>query len=117
MMAYNVTKRVCLAERVRVADSFVKRLVGLLGRRALADAPGVSEGLWINSCDSIHTIGMRFTIDVVFLDRAGRVVKALKALKPYRLVLPVSSAISCLELPESKIDRTGTETGDMIEFL
>jgi len=110
--AFNTVKGTWLASDLEVADSFWRRLVGLLGRRSLAP----SGGLWISPCHSIHTLGMLFSIDVLFLDSTGRIVKALKAVKPFRLVLPVKSATSVLELPAQTIDRTGTETGDVIQL-
>jgi hypothetical protein len=116
MMAYNVTKGTCLAASVRVADSFLKRLVGLLGKRSLAH-DGQSLGLWITPCNSIHTLGMLFSIDVLFLNRSGQVVKAVPGVKPFRLVLPVQSAVSVLELPEQTIGRTNTEPDDVIQMM
>jgi len=133
MIAYNATKGTCLAASVRVADSFLKRLVGLLGSRslncgmriaecglndeksAIGHRPSAIDGLWIKSCNSIHTLGMLFSIDVLFLNRSGQVVKALPGVRPFRLVLPVKSAVSVLELPEQTIGRTNTEPGDVIQ--
>lgn len=61
--------------RVRMADNFVTRALGLLVGRALES----SEGLLIAPCSSIHTLGMRYAIDVVFLDRDARVVRICDA--------------------------------------
>lgn len=66
--------------RMRFARRFDQRLVGLLGRRALS----ADEALWIEPCGSVHTFGMRFAIDVVFLDRVGRIVRVVNALPPGR---------------------------------
>ena len=59
-----------VAERVKRADTFATRLVGLLGRAGLQE----DEGLWISPCRGIHTMGMRFAIDALFLDETHRVV-------------------------------------------
>lgn len=57
--------------RVRVADRFWTRALGLLVGKPLE----LTEGLLIAPCSSIHTIGMRYAIDVVFVDDSGRVVR------------------------------------------
>ena len=57
--------------KVRVADNFVSRALGLLVDRPLT----AEEGLLIAPCSSIHTIGMRYAIDVVFVDRKARVLQ------------------------------------------
>ncbi|ANA34926.1 hypothetical protein VZ52_09430 [Ralstonia mannitolilytica] len=64
--------------RVALAQTFMQRLRGLLGHRSLE--PG--QALWLARCGSIHTVGMRYPIDVVFLDRAGRVTKVCEAVPP-----------------------------------
>lgn len=112
MKAYNRTRQTWLVTNLRVADTFFRRAIGLMGRTALD--PG--EGLWIIPCQSIHTFGMRFPIDVLFLDRHGRVVKLISELKPRRLVLPVMAATSVLELPAGTIARTATEVGDVVSM-
>ncbi len=113
MKVWNATRAVWLALHVEVADRFVRRLVGLLGRASLPPR----HGLLITRCDSIHTVGMRFPIDVVFVDRDARVVKVVEGLKPFRLVLPVWRAVATLELPEGTIRETGTRVGDALHFL
>jgi uncharacterized protein len=67
--------------RCRVADGFFSRLRGLLGRRGLE--PG--EGLLLSPSSSVHTLFMRFPIDVVFLDRGLRVVGVSGDVRPWRL--------------------------------
>jgi hypothetical protein len=110
--AFNITRESWLATAVVLANTFFTRLLGLLGKTSLAN----SEGLWIKPCDSIHTLGMRVPLDVIFLDRHGRVVKAIEHLQPSRLVFPVDAATSVLELAVGTIARTGTTVGDMISI-
>jgi uncharacterized protein len=69
--------------RCAVADSFVARLRGLLGRRGLDP----DEGLLIRPAGSVHMFFMRFAIDVVFLDAGGRVVRVVSGLRPGRIVV------------------------------
>ncbi len=65
---------------MRFARRFDQRLIGLLGREGLSG----DEALWIEPCGSVHTFGMRFAIDVVFLDRDDRIVRVVACLPPQR---------------------------------
>ena len=107
----NQTRGAVLAERAEVADDSRKRRTGLLKHDSLA--PG--EGLWIAPCEAVHSFGMKFTIDVLFLDRKKRVRKARPALEPRRISACLT-AHSVLELPEGTIVATGTQSGDQLEF-
>ena len=113
MQAINVTRSQVLANRLAVADTFFSSLIGLLGRPLLS--PG--EGLWIFPCQSIHTMGMRFSIDVLFLDNDRSVIHMVSRMKPFRVSKHVSKAESVLELPAATIELTGTRLGDQLEFL
>jgi len=113
MRLYNATRGRWLAVELRVASGFFSRLIGLLGRRSLPD----EQGLLIAPCDSIHTIGMRFPIDVVFLDRRGQVLRVVEALKPWRVILPVKRAAQVIELPAYTVRKSGTEVGDQLELI
>jgi uncharacterized protein len=109
---YNKTKEAFLAFKVKVADSFLGRLVGLLGRRFLKPESGV----WILPCNSIHTIGMLFTIDVVFVDRKLKVVGLRELVRPFSVTRPNFHAESVIELPAHAIFKSGTEIGDQLEI-
>jgi uncharacterized protein len=113
LKAVNRTKGEILGSRVRTATSFSRRLKGLLGTRELRR----DEGLWIVPCTSIHSFGMRYAIDVLFLDAAGEVVGLFPAVSPNRLIRPVPRAVGALELPEGTLEATGTERGDRVEFV
>jgi uncharacterized protein len=82
-----------------------RRLTGLLGRRSLP--PGVA--LEIPRCRSVHTFGMRFALDLVWLDGAGRVVRIDRGVRPWR-VRTCRAARSVLELPSAEGD--GRDPGD-----
>lgn len=69
------------ALQVRIAKSFLSRALGLLVGAPLQ--PG--EGLLISPCSSIHTLGMRYPIDVVFLDRDGCVMRVYRSVQAGRL--------------------------------
>lgn len=107
----NLTQQSELAHCVDIADHGAKRRKGLLGREMLS--PG--EGLWIVPCEAVHTFGMQFPIDLVYLDRNKRVKKTRHGVPPRRLSACLS-AHSVLELAAGSISRTQTKPGDMLEF-
>jgi len=112
LTAINVTREVRLTECGRVADNFYTRLVGLLRDKTLE----YGDGLWIKPCNSIHSIGMHFTFDAIFLDKNLRVVHLVREMKPWRISKLVFSAHSVLELPAGLISQTATELGDQFEM-
>ena len=99
-----------MAERAGLALGAWERLVGLLGRSGLDEG----DGLWLEPCDSVHMLGMRFPIDVAFLDREGRVLRTAESLRPWRATWPVRGARCALELPAGTLRRTGTQAGDQL---
>ena len=110
MILVNATKKTTVSDRCRFANSVFKRMIGLLNRRAISQG----EGLLLDRCYGIHTIGMRFPIDVLFLDKELRVIKTVPALPPFRTCV-VKHAIYVLELPVGSIQRSQTATGDQIQ--
>jgi uncharacterized membrane protein (UPF0127 family) len=107
----NLTRETVLANSLEVADSGAKRSKGLLGRKGLS--PG--EGLWILPCDSVHTFGMQFSIDLVYLDRKHRIRKVQSNVHPWRISVCLS-AHSIIELPSGTIRETQSRVGDVLEF-
>ena len=107
----NRSRNVTLADRTRVANTMASRMVGLLRTKSLANG----EGLWIEPCNQIHTWFMRFTIDALFLDKEGKVVKAVERMKPWKLTGIAFGARGVLELPAGTIAATGTKVGDVTE--
>ncbi len=100
-----------MGESVEVASTSLTRLWGLLGRRGL-DSGG---GLWIMPSSGVHTMGMRFAIDVVGLDRQMRVVKVWHELVPYRVTSVSLKMQSVIELAAGKIRESRIEVGDVLE--
>ena len=107
---FNQTKETFLAFRVKIADSGLSRMVGLLGKRSLEPEGGV----WIVPCNSIHTIGMLFSIDVILLDRNLKVVGLYEMLRPFSIMRPNFRAESVIELPPHTIFKSGTAVGDQL---
>lgn len=108
----NRTRGATLASDVELADTPRARRRGLLKRDKLN--PG--QGLWIFPTQAIHTFGMRFPIDVVFIDRLLRVKRIYHRLAPFRLTSLVWSAQSVLELPSGSLAGTNTSVGDELQI-
>ena len=102
-----------LGERVEVAETWWSRLRGLLGRPALER----SEGLLIRPCRAVHMLGMRYPIDVAFLDRGGRVLETYAGLAPSQFSRYHRQAAAALELPAGTLAATGTLVGHRLEFI
>jgi uncharacterized protein len=95
-----------------VADNVLTRMIGLLGRNSLKP----ESGIWIVPCNSIHTIGMRFTIDVVLIDKNFKVVGLRELVRPFSITRPNLRAESILELPAHTIFKSRTEVGDQLQI-
>jgi uncharacterized protein len=112
--AFNQTRQLYLATDLAFAHTHWTRLRGLLGVSEGDFRNG--SGLWIRPCRGVHTLAMRFPIDVVYLDRAGTVVHLEHNLKPWRFSPVRMQAASVLELPSHTLARTETALGDHIEI-
>jgi len=108
----NQSKGTAIADCIKVADTSLTRFVGLLGNRTLS--PG--SGLWIVPSNGVHTIGMMFAIDVLFVDGKHHVVGIRKNLRPFRITKLNWRARSVLELPIGTIQASQTEIGDQLLF-
>jgi hypothetical protein len=97
-----------------VADSFVRRFVGLLGKTKRWAKVGA--GLWIVPSRGVHTIWMMFPIDLVFLSKQKEVVHLEEHVRPFRISRVSLKASSVLQLPPHTIYRTGTRVGDQLEI-
>ena len=107
----NITRNTVLASSADVADTSKKRRTGLLRHTSLPEG----EGLWIAPCEGVHTVGMKFPIDVLFLNKTRKVLKIRKAMQPFRLALCLR-ADSVLELPAGTTEKTDTAPGDQLMF-
>jgi len=112
--AFNRTRSAYLAREVRVADTHWSLLVGLMATKPEQFHDG--QALWIVPCRGVHTMGMRFPIDVVYLDGQQAVVHTEESLAPWRVAPVKISAKSVLELPAQTLQSTGTRVGDHIEI-
>src|SRR5450432_1718356 len=111
---YNKTRETFVATDTGVADNYLRRLVGLLGKSRRWANNG--SGLWIVPCKGVHTIGMMFPIDLIFLDKEHEVVHLEEHVRPFRISKVSLKSASVLELPVHTIYRTGTRVGDRLEI-
>ena len=112
VVVVEVTSGSVLGDRVAVARSAAGRLRGLLGRRSLA--PGT--GLLLQPCNGVHTVGMQFSIDVLFLDADGLVLRSEDSLPPGHFVPWVRRAKQALELPAGTARAAGVVAGSRLRI-
>jgi uncharacterized protein len=108
----NRTRSAELGNRVGMADTRWLRLRGLLGR----PEPEPGEGLLIHPCRAVHMYGMRYGIDVIFLDQEGRVEALYPGLGPGSRSRVHRNARYALEVPTGTIETTDTRKGDVVEW-
>lgn len=108
---HNTTREVDLATHALLAGDSKSRREGLLKRTGLDEG----EGLLISPCEAIHTFGMKFAIDVVFIDRKRRVRKVLHAMPRNRIGFCFTAEYA-LELAAGTAQATGTQPGDQLEM-
>lgn len=107
----NTGKGVTIGTKIVLANTFLSRLFGLLGKKHLDAGCGVL----IRPSSGVHTLGMLFAIDVVALDKNLRVLKVWRRLAPFR-VTSISLKTDCiLELAAGQIDQCRIEPGDQLE--
>lgn len=99
-----------VCQRCVLADSALRRMRGLLGRKTLDSG----HGILIRPAPAIHTWFMRFAIDAVFLDRDLSVLSIRRELRPWRMARQ-RGARAVLELPAGEAERRGIKPGDRLE--
>lgn len=104
------TGRLIIARIVR-ADTIATQTAGLLGRTRVDD----DEGMWFDRCSGIHTLGMRVSIDVVFVDGKGAVLGVAANVRPWRFWVGCAGAKSVLELAAGNAQRQGITTATVLE--
>ena len=102
----------CLADQAELAQGFLARFRGLLGRSTFE--PG--HALILPSCACVHMLFMKFPIDVVFCNEDWKVLKIAKQLKPWTLSPFVSAARLTLELSAGTVDKSELREGDLLEL-
>jgi uncharacterized membrane protein (UPF0127 family) len=113
MKIINKTNQKLITDKVKIANNVFSRMIGLLNRSNLEQG----EGLLIIPCNSIHSIGMKFNFDAVFLDKNNKVQHLIKDIKPWKVLPVIFSAHSTLELPAGTIDIAEIKVNDYLEFI
>ncbi len=113
MQLVNLINQTVLADKIEVADSFFKRLNGLIGRSGL----NKGEALILLPCNAVHTFFMKFSIDIIFLDQEAVILEVIENLKPYRFSPIIVKAKFAIELPAGQITSTGTVKGHQLQIL
>jgi uncharacterized protein len=108
LYVFNVTRQTFLSLGVVAADTHLARLRGLLGKLKLRN----DEGIWVVPCSGIHTFGLLFPIDAIYLDEQNRVVHLIEHLGPLRIAAVRRDCSSVLELPPRTIHSSNTRLGD-----
>lgn len=107
----NKSLDIIIANNVRIANNIVTRMVGLLRTKSME----IDDALVIKPCNNIHTIGMKFNIDVLFIDKHNRIVKIVRNLSPFNFTYSFKAKY-CIELPtNSRIKQK--MIGDEIELI
>jgi uncharacterized membrane protein (UPF0127 family) len=101
-----------LIARAMVATSYWSRFWGLMAKRRPED----DTGLLIDPCTGVHTMFMRFSLDVVFLDREDRITKVVQDLRPFRASMGKGGK-KALEMPAGAATRAGLKAGDRLAFV
>jgi len=108
----NSSKDTVLAHRAGKVDTPVSRGIGLIGRKGLAEG----AGLIIQPCNSVVSLFMRFTIDVVFVDGDSMVCHVMHSMPPWRTSKIVRGSKLVVELPAGTAKATNTAAGDQIDI-
>jgi uncharacterized protein len=106
------TNLVLISNKIKIAEGFFSRLFGLIFKKVLSN----SEGLLFENCNSIHTLGMRYCIDVVFLNKSNEVIAIFYSLKPFRFTPFIKNASKVLEFKSGFITGTNLQAGDKLYF-
>lgn len=105
---FNKTRESFLSLSVAAADTHLTRLKGLLGRLRLKS----DEGIWVVPSQGVHTIGVRFAIDLIYLDPNHRIVHVMESFGTFRIGPLRMECSSVLELPTRTIYSSNTQVGD-----
>jgi len=113
VMVRNETRGTIVGDHVEVANTALTRMIGLLGRHALQ----LGGGLWIRPSSGVHTVGMKFPIDVIGLDKSLTVIRMWNSLQPYRITAVSWKMHSVVEIPAGQIREAGVQLGDILRVV
>jgi uncharacterized membrane protein (UPF0127 family) len=102
-----------IAQQLSRPTGWLRRTIGLLGRDGLE----AGEGLWLERCWGVHTVGMRFSLDILFLDAEFRIVAFERNVRPGRLAVVYASSYHVIELPAGTLDPLDLLIGDRLRMF
>lgn len=112
MKLINKTNNTVISENVMVADTFVTRLKGLMFTKKLPE----EDALHIIPCNGIHTFNMRYSIDVIYLDKSQIIIAIDEDVHPRRMGRPIKNAVSVVELPTGRVKKLAIKIGQALQF-
>lgn len=113
MLLVNKATGTVVSANLMTADSFFKRLKGLMFTKELPE----QDALHIIPCNEIHTFFMKYSIDVLYLDKDKKIVHIDEEMEPGKIGKKIKNAISVVELPGGRIRLAGLTTGQSVEFM
>jgi len=105
---FNKTRESFLSLNIAPADSHLSRLKGLVGKFRLKS----DEGIWVIPSQGVHTIGVLFAIDLIYLDSEYKVIHLIESFGTFRIGPIRANCASVLELPTRTIYSSQTQRGD-----
>lgn len=109
----NRTRDTLLGVRIEIADTWWSRMRGFLGR----PQPSTGEGMLLVPCRAVHMRGMKYPLDVMFIDRSGRIVSLYRSLQPGKMTRRQRDAEFALELPVGTIEASGSQKADYLVWV
>jgi protein-S-isoprenylcysteine O-methyltransferase Ste14/uncharacterized membrane protein (UPF0127 family) len=109
----NTTQEKQYPFQVHQAGTFFSRLIGLAG----SSRPDPESALWVKPCTRIHTFGMAYPLDVLYLDETGKVIRALSNVKPNTIPAKSARTVSVLEFPSGILNDQNIREGDQLDVV
>ncbi len=97
---------------VKIPDSFYQKAKGLLGVKHL----NANSGMLFKNCNSIHMLGMRIPLDIIFLNSDGIIIKCVQDLKPWQAAVCLKAKMT-LELPAGSIKKLNLKPTTKLEIM
>lgn len=113
MILMNKENEKIIVENVMIADSFFKRLKGLMFSRELLP----QSALYIYPCSAIHTFFMNYNIDVLYLDINNIILAIDEDMKPGKVGKHIKNAVAVVELPSGKAKEKCITVGQALKFI
>tara|TARA_B110000908_G_scaffold5658_2_gene7214 strand:+ start:3458 stop:3820 length:363 start_codon:yes stop_codon:yes gene_type:complete len=103
---------ICTVDEVKRTETMFERMRGLLGSAVLTP----NTGLWISSCNSIHSFFMGFSIDVLYLDKNNTILRVIEDMPPWS-INACWPARSVIELRQGQVAVLGIQPGDSVQCI